>query len=308
MLNRHNKIFILAVAVLALLSLSALYLRRYTFAILQPAGPIAAQEKQLLIAAVLLMLIVVIPVFVLLGTIAWKYRASNTTAKYTPDWDRHAGYETIWWTVPLLLIVSLSVLTWHSTHTLDPMRPISSVNKPITIQAVALQWKWLFIYPDQQIASVNYVQFPKDTPINFQITSDAAMNSFWIPQLGGQIYAMAGMSTQLHLMASKYGSFRGASANISGKGFAGMNFMAKATSRDDYEAWVRSAQLASQRLDMAKYSALAQPSEYNRPAVYALQAQGLYGTIIGKSAGPGSGMNGMTDMDMSSISVPGYKQ
>jgi cytochrome o ubiquinol oxidase subunit 2 len=199
----------------------------------------------------------------------------------------------------MLLIIALSFMAWNGSHTLDPARPISSSNKPITIQAVALQWKWLFIYPAQHIATVNYVQFPKDTPINFETTSDNAMNSFWIPQLGGQIYSMAGMSTQVHLLASETGSFRGDSANISGKGFAGMNFVAKATSRDDFNSWVGVTQDSPNQLGSAEYSALAEPSQYNKPTAYSLQAQGLYDTIIDKFAGPGTAMYSMHQSHLS---------
>lgn len=287
MLNRHNKITLGVFAVLVAIVVAVAYVRTKTVAILQPAGPIAAQEKHLLIVAVLLMLIVVIPVFFLLFVISWKYRADNTKARYMPDWDHHAGYEAIWWTVPILLIVALSIITWNSSHALDPSRALVSDVKPLTVQVVAMQWKWLFIYPDQQIATVNYLQFPKNTPVNFEITSDAAMNSFWIPQLGGQIYAMAGMTTQLHLLADRVGSFRGDSANISGIGFAGMNFIARATSADNFDSWVRSVQQTRSKLDTTTYTALARPSQNNSAATYSLQAQGLYDTIIEKSAGPG---------------------
>jgi cytochrome o ubiquinol oxidase subunit 2 len=292
-MNRQNKLLIFGILILLFLTRAGFYLHGQNIAVLNPKGPIAAQEKHLMIVAVLLMLIVVIPVFVLTFSIAWHFRASNTKAKYTPDWDRNKGYETIWWTVPLLLIVALSTITWRSSHTLDPSRPINSTVPPVVVQAVALQWKWLFIYPEQHIASVNYLQFPKNTPVNFQITSDSTMNSFWIPQLGGQIYAMAGMSTQLHLLASSEGSFRGDSANISGKGFAGMNFVAKATSQQDFDKWVTATQNSSNQLGMAAYTALAEPSSYTHPEAYSLQAQGLYDTIIGKFAGPGTAMYSM---------------
>ena len=288
---------VLAFGVLALLGIVGFYLSTKTVAVLSPRGPIAAQEKHLIIIAVLLMLIVVIPIFVLLGVISWRYRASNTKARYSPDWEHNRAYEAIWWTVPLLLIISLSVLAWQNTHRLDPTRTISSVNKPIRVEAVALRWKWMFIYPDLGVASVNYMQFPTDTPLDFKITSDGAMNSLWIPQLGGQIYAMAGMSTQLHLLADQPGSYRGVSANISGKGFAGMHFEANATSRSEFDKWLVHAQSA-QPLTMTTYAALAQPSQYNSPATYSLQAQGLYDTILEKFTGPSGAMHGMNTEHM----------
>jgi cytochrome o ubiquinol oxidase subunit 2 len=293
--SRDTKLAVIIAAVTAILGVVVWYLHDKTFAVLQPAGPIAAQEKHLLLIAVSLMLLVVVPVFILLATISLRYRVSNTKvdARYTPDWDHHRGYEAIWWGLPLLLIIALSIMTWTSAHQLDPTRPISSSSTPLRIQAVALRWKWLFIYPDLHIATVNYLQFPTNTPLDFQITSDGAMNSFWIPQLGGQIYAMSGMTTQLHLLADRSGSFRGDSANISGKGFAGMNFIAKSTSMADFTGWVTNAQNTAPQLGMASYQALAQPSEYNPPTTYSLQALALYDTIVGKSAGPGSAMSGM---------------
>ena len=172
------------------------------------------------------------------------------------------------------------MITWDSSHALDPYRPLSSNVKPLTIQVVALDWKWLFIYPKQDIATVNYVQFPANTPITFDVTSDAPMNSFWIPQLGGQIYAMPGMATELHLEASQNGSFDGSSANISGKGFSGMTFTAKATSSADFNAWVKTVQQAPQNLDAAAYVALAKPSENVPRAYYANADLTLYNQII----------------------------
>ena len=161
-------------------------------------------------------------------------------AKHAPDWEHNYIAEYCWWGVPIVIIVILAVTTWKSSHDLNPFKPIESEKKPLAIQVVALHWKWLFIYPEQGIATVNFVQFPEKTPINFEITSDAPMNSFWIPQLGGQIYAMPAMRSKLHLIANEIGSFRGVSANISGKGFAGMTFTAKSSSEEDFDAWVQS--------------------------------------------------------------------
>jgi len=185
---------------LGVVLLVAGYLHGHSIAVLNPQGFIANKERGLIVTITLLMLIVVIPVFALTFAIAWKYREGNTAARYSPEWDHNRWVEAVWWAVPLVLITVISMISWSSSHELDPFRPLRSANPPITIQVVALQWKWLFIYPDQNIATVNFVQFPANTPVDFQITSDAPMNSFWIPQLGGQIYAMAGMSTQLHLM------------------------------------------------------------------------------------------------------------
>ena len=196
-------------------------------AVLDPKGFIAFEERDLLYITALLMLTVVVPVLVLAVVICWKYRAGNKKAKYEPEWDKSWALELVWWGFPCIIVALLSVLTVKSCLDLDPFKPLESDVKPLKIQVVALQWKWLFIYPEQKIATINFVQFPEKTPINFELTADAPMNSFWIPQLGGQIYAMPGMSTKLHLIANEAGSYRGSSSNISGNGFAGMIFTAK---------------------------------------------------------------------------------
>ncbi len=213
--------------------------------ILSPKGDIGAQEKTLLFTATGLMLIVVIPVIVMTLAFAWKYRASNTQAEYKPDWHHSNRIEAVVWLVPCVIIAILGWITWESTHKLDPYRPLDSEVKPVTIQAVSLDWKWLFIYPEQGIATVNEIAFPKDTPVNFQITSDSVMNSFFIPQLGSQIYSMAGMMTKLHLIANEEGVFDGISANYSGGGFSGMRFKAIATSEQGFQDWVAKEAKAS---------------------------------------------------------------
>ena len=267
---------------LGVVLLVAGYLHGHSIAVLNPQGFIANKERGLIVTITLLMLIVVIPVFALTFAIAWKYREGNTAARYSPEWDHNRWVEAVWWAVPLVLIVIISMISWSSSHELDPFRPLRSANPPITIQVVALQWKWLFIYPDQNIATVNFVQFPANTPVDFQITSDAPMNSFWIPQLGGQIYAMAGMSTQLHLMADGAGSYRGSSANLSGQGFADMKFMVKASSATDFNSWIRSVKHSNHNLTMAGYDQLAQPSYNNPQAIYSSKPLNLYGTILTK--------------------------
>ncbi len=188
-------------------------------AILNPKGQIGHDEKQLLITSVVLMLIVVIPVIVMTIAFAWKYRASNTKARYEPDWSHSTAIEVVVWSIPCVIILVLAVLTWRSSHALDPYRPLDSDVKPITIEAVSLDWKWMFIYPDQNIATVNEIAFPVHTPLNFKITSDTVMNSFFIPHLGTMIYAMAGMETKLHLVANEPGEYFGLSTNYSGHGF-----------------------------------------------------------------------------------------
>lgn len=250
--------------------------------LLDPKGFIALKERNLLFIIQALMLLVVIPVYVLTFIFSWKYRADNHKAAYTPDWDDNRLAEYIWWGVPCLLVIMISVLTWIKTHELDPYKPIESQKKALTIQAVALQWKWLFIYPEEKIATVNFVQFPKETPIHFEITADAPMNSFWIPQLSSQIYAMPSMRTQLNLIANEEGDFRGSSANISGKGFAGMHFITRASSDESFQHWVQSAQQTSEILNWEAYQELAKPSENHQVTLYQLKEEKLFDNILMK--------------------------
>jgi cytochrome o ubiquinol oxidase subunit II len=229
--------------------------------VLDPKGPVGLAERSLIATSTGVMLIVVIPVIVLTLLFARRYRASNRAAEYRPTWSHSTAIEVAVWTLPTLIVAFLAVLTWKSTHELDPYRPLASNVKPIDVEVVALDWKWLFIYPDLGIASVNQLAFPVGTPVNFRITSDSVMNSFFIPQLGGQIYAMAGMQTRLHLMASQPGDYAGESANFSGPGFSDMKFRALATSPADFDAWVAKVRASSEHLDMDRYYAVAKPSE-----------------------------------------------
>ncbi len=247
--------------------------------VLNPQGPIGLEERWVIYATVLLSSIVVIPLFILLFVFAWKYRIGNVKTKHEhePNWDHDSWLaETIWWLVPAVIIVFLSVLAWNTTHELDPFKPLSGSNAPITIQVIALDWKWLFIYPTQGIATVNFVEFPENAPVHFYITSDAPMNSFWIPSLGGQIMAMPGMTTQLNLLANTSGTFNGFSSNISGAGFAGMAFTAKSVSPVDFSAWVASVQKDQNPLNTFSYDSLAQPSEYNPVTYYSSLGSDLF--------------------------------
>ena len=251
-------------------------------AVLDPKGWIAFKEKELLIITTLLMLTVVIPVLVLTIVISCKYKESNKKANYDPNWHSNFLLELIWWGFPCIIVIALSVLTWKSCMELDPFRPLESDVKPVKVQVVALQWKWLFIYPDEKIASLNFLQIPEKTPINFEITADAPMNSFWIPQLGGQIYAMPGMNTQLHLIADEPGEFKGSSSNLSGAGFASMKFITKATSQAEFDSWVASAKQSPHVLNLESYDHLIAPSENDPITLYLLGDDGLYNEIIMK--------------------------
>lgn len=253
--------------------------------LLDPSGVIASKERDLIVFTVLLGSVVVLPVFVMLFVVAWRSREGNTKAKYTPDWQSSRPIEALWWGIPLVIISILGVVAWQTSHELDPFKPLESDKKPVKIQVVALQWRWLFIYPEEKVASVNEVYMPVNRPINFEITADAPMNSFWIPKLGGQVYAMTGMSTKLHLQASEKGEYVGSSANISGRGFAGMRFTAKVVSEDKYLQWNVLAKQVAPALDESVYSELANPSLDRTPHAYALQKDDLYDTIIMKYMG-----------------------
>jgi cytochrome o ubiquinol oxidase subunit II len=290
--KQRKRIKFTAVTLLAIIIgvVTGSYLWRTPIPVLQPAGPVAAGERHLLLFAFVMMLFIVIPVFIIAFSFAWRYRESNTKARYEPEWDNNRAAEVIWWMIPSALIVVLAIATWHGSYKYDPYRPLDSDNKALHVQVVALDWRWLFIYPDQKVASVNELHVPVNTPVAFDITADAPMNSFWIPQLGGQVYAMPGMGTKLHLMASRTGTFYGSGANITGEGFAGMNFKTMATSSQDFNNWA--AQAAKQKpLTQTEYATLSQKSTDRSVYIFSQPAHGLYDTIIGKY------MN-MNDMDM----------
>jgi cytochrome o ubiquinol oxidase subunit II len=287
-MNKAQKFTLSVLLVSAILIVSSVLLIVYSdqIAVLNPKGMIALKERNLIIISTLLMLIVVIPVFIMITAFAWRYRASNKKARYEPDWDYSLIAETIWWGGPFIIVCILSVITWISSHELDPFKPIESDKKPLTIQVIALQWKWLFIYPEYNIATVNFFNFPEKTPINFELTADAPMNSFWIPQLSGQIYAMPKMKTLLHLIADEPGLYRGSSANISGVGFAQMHFIAEATPEADFEAWVNQLKQSPNRLGMEEYNQLAKPSLDHPVLSFSLEAQGLFDQVMMKSTMP----------------------
>ena len=258
--------------------------------VLDPKGQIAADEKSLIITSTLLMLIVVIPVIVLTLWFAWKYRASNTAAEYQPIWSYSHRIEAIVWAVPCAIILVLGVLTWRTTHELDPYKPLESKIKPITIQVVSLDWKWLFIYPEQHIATINEVAFPAGTPVNFKITSDTVMNVFFIPQLGSQIYAMAGMQTQVNLIADAPGDFDGLSTNFSGAGFPDMKFVAHAGSQADFDAWVAKVKASPNKLGLDNYNELSKPSQKDPVKYFSTVEPVLYAAVLDKYMDKSSGL------------------
>jgi cytochrome o ubiquinol oxidase subunit 2 len=244
---------------------------------------------------------------------AWKYRASNKDAKYSPNWSHSNKVEAVVWTVPILIILFLAVLTWKTTHALEPSKPLVHDEKPITIEVVSMDWKWFFIYPEQGIATVNEIAFPANTPVQFKVTSNSVMNSFFIPRLGSQIYAMAGMQTNLHLIANEAGTYDGISASYSGPGFSGMKFKAIATpDRAAFDQWVEKAKQSPNTMsDMAAFEKVAAPSEYNKVEYFSNVKPDLFKDVIGKFMDHGKSMDmtqpegehsaheGMEGMDMS---------
>jgi cytochrome o ubiquinol oxidase subunit 2 len=257
--------------------------------VLNPAGDVAVQQRNLLIESTALMLIIIIPVMVLIVLFAWRYRHSNKTARYEPEWDHSTHLEVVIWAAPLLIIICLGALTWVGTHLLDPYRPIGRISaeqqvaagtQPLEVQVVALDWKWLFIYPQYGIATVNELAAPVDRPINFKITASSVMNSFYIPALAGQVYAMPGMETQLNAVANQAGSFQGISANYSGAGFSGMHFAFQALANADFDKWIASVKAAGGSLDRAGYTTLARPSENEPVHRYAGVDASLYDAIL----------------------------
>jgi len=247
-----------------------------------PKGPIGDAERFVIVAAFVLMLIVVIPVFVMSSWFPWKYRAANSKATYMPKWNYSLGIDLAMWLVPVAIVTALGILSWKATHNLDPYKPIDSGGKPIRIEVVSLDWKWLFIYPDHDIAVVNQLVFPAGVPLSFRITSDTVLTSFFIPQLGSQIYAMPGRQTRLHLLADEPGTYAGHNQQFSGRGYADMHFKAIATSREQFEAWVQKARQLPDKLDPARYSQLAKPSIAHSVTYFSAVKPGLFGHIIRK--------------------------
>ncbi len=269
--------------VLLMQPLQVLRFQEY-IAFLFPEGIIGIEQRNLFLIIQAIMLLVIIPVYILTYVFSWRYRSSNKNAVYDPDLIDNKTAEFVWWGVPLILTTIICVLTWYKTHELDPYKPIASDKKPITIQGVALQYKWLFIYPEEKIASLNFLQFPIGTPLKFELTADAPMNSLWIPKLGGQIYAMPNSRTTLYLMSDGIGDFRGSSAQISGEGFADMHFIARSSSEEDFKKWVEEVKKSDKILDFNAYNELAKPS-VREPEVFQASA-GLFNEILNKYMHP----------------------
>ena len=250
-------------------------------------GAVGIAQRDLIIVSTALMLIVVVPAIVMSFAFAWRFRASNRHARYTPDWAHSTRIEVVVWGVPLVIVAILAVIVWRSTHELDPYKPLDVPGEPLHIEVVATDWKWLFIYPDQGIATINQLHFPVGRQLVFDITSNSTMNTFFIPQLGGQIYAMAGMRTKLHLIADAPGQFRGISGNYSGRGFSRMNFTATATSDAGFADWGAQVRQAPPTLDFDTFRQVAQPSEGHPVTHFASVQPGLFKRVIDQFTGVG---------------------
>jgi cytochrome o ubiquinol oxidase subunit II len=252
--------------------------------VLDPQGPIASAEKTILLNSLGIMLAIVVPTILATLGVAFWFRASNTRALHLPDFEYSGLLEMIVWSIPAMTVLLLGGIAWIGAHELDPRKSLESSVKPVTVQVASLDWKWLFIYPDQGIASVNTLTIPSGTPISFDLTSSGVMNSFFVPQLGSQIYTMAGMVTHLELQAQKPGVYPGFSAQFSGDGFADMNFAVDAVPPDQFAQWVASTRSKGPALDAQGYEALAHPSKAVVPLTYGSVTPGLFGTVVRESA------------------------
>jgi cytochrome o ubiquinol oxidase subunit II len=266
--------------------ISAATLSGCTEGILDPKGPVAAAELQILLNSLGIMLAIVIPTILATLGVAWWFRSSNTHARYLPDFAYSGRLEMLVWSIPAMTVLLVGGVAWVGSHDLDPRKPITSTAKPVTVQVVSLDWKWLFIYPEQGIATVNQLTIPVGTPVRFELTSSSVMNSFFVPQLGGQIYTMAGMVTRLHLQADHPGTYPGLSANYSGSGFADMRFNVEAVPAENFAKWVDATRGAGPELDPQAYANLAKPSKAVAPFTYRAVARGLFNGILSAGMRP----------------------
>ncbi|CAM4388226.1 ubiquinol oxidase subunit II [Saccharibacillus endophyticus] len=252
------------------------------YMVLDPKGPIAEKQLDLIIITVILCSIIIVPVLIITFIIVWRYRATNKKADYKPEWAHSNLLETIWWGIPIVIIIVLAVITVRYTHELEPAKALASDKEEVTVQVVSLNWKWLFLYPEEGIATVNTLTIPEDRPVRFEITADSPMNSFWIPELGGQIYAMSGMSMALHLQADEPGTYFGTAANFTGEHFENMNFQVNATSDAEYEQWIQEAKSSPNTITDESYEEMSKPTEKEEPTLYSSFPEGIYERIVTK--------------------------
>jgi cytochrome o ubiquinol oxidase subunit 2 len=312
-LRRHLRLLLVQFR-LPLVMLSLALLSGCNAVVMKAPGDIAAQQGRLIVVSTMLMLIIIVPVIVLTLVFAWRYRKSNTSATYDPDWDHSTVLELLIWGAPLLIIIALGLVTWISTHLLDPYRPLQRIDaqrpipfdsKPLVVQVVALDWKWLFIYPEQGIATVNELVTPVDVPVHFDITASSVMNSFYIPALAGQIYAMPAMSTPLNAVMNKQGDYDGFSANYSGAGFSHMRFKYHAVAAADFDGWVQKTRAGGGNLARANYLDLEKPSERVPVQHYGAVDAGLFNAVVNRCVAAGTVCMDRQMMEDSLRNVPG---
>jgi cytochrome o ubiquinol oxidase subunit 2 len=254
--------------------------------VLDPVGPVGSAEKTILINSTAIMLAIVIPTMIATIGVAWWFRRGNKKATYRPDWEYSGAVELVVWAIPALSVMLLGGIAWIGSHDLEPSRPLKSDKAPINVQVVSLDWKWLFIYPDQGIATVNQLVIPAGTPVNFQLTSATVWNAFFVPQMGSMIYTMPRMTTRLNLQADRVGTFDGLSSHFSGDGFPGMQFKVRSVPPQQFAAWAQNARGKGVPLDGRGYAELSKPSSYVKPMIYGAVAPGLYDAIVADRAPP----------------------
>jgi cytochrome o ubiquinol oxidase subunit 2 len=248
--------------------------------VLDPAGPVASAEKTILINSTAIMLAIIIPTMIATLAFAWWFRRGNTKAVYRPDWEYSGAIEMVVWGIPVLTVMLLAGIAWIGSHDLEPSRPLKSSTPPLNVEVVSLDWKWLFIYPDQGVATVTQLVVPAGTPVNFKLTSATVWNVFWVPQLGTMIYTMPRMTTRLNLQADKQGSFNGLSGHFSGDGFPGMQFQVQSLPAEQFAMWAQGSRGKGAVLDGRGYAELSRPSSYVKPMTYGAVSPGLYDAIV----------------------------
>lgn len=272
-------LFLLIIAVIGIV----LVLASENALVVHPKGLIAQSELTLIITNIILMLIIIVPTYIFLFAVVWKYCIRKEQAKHDPEHSYGRVGVLLMWGLPSIIVVIMSIHTWNKTHELNPYKPLESDVKPLTIQVVALDWKWLFIYPELGIATLNYFHIPEQTPIRLQLSADGTpMNSFWIPQLSGQIYSMTGMTTQLYLMADGPGQYTGKAVEINGLGYADMTFAAESSSQIDFDAWIVQVKNSSDQLTEDIYNELAKPAVNKTTLFFSEVEEGLFDKIIQK--------------------------
>ena len=252
--------------------------------ILDPVGPVGSAEKQILINSTAIMLAIIIPTMIATVAVAFWFRRGNKKAVYRPDWEYSGAIELVVWGIPILTVMLLAGIAWIGSHDLEPSRPLPSDKPPLKVDVVSLDWKWLFIYPDQGIATVNQLVVPAGTAVSYRLTSATVWNVFWVPQMGTMIYTMPRMTTRLNLQADRLGSFKGLSGHFSGDGFPGMEFQVQSLPPEQFATWAQGAHGQGAVLDGRSYAELSKPSSYVKPMTYGAVAPGLFDAIVANSA------------------------